>query len=221
MSSPTSGRIRPAASTSTQRMSFGSRLRVVPRRVAGHVLELGERLDARVAAADEHERERPTPLRLVVDGGGEIESTQHLVAQGDRLLDVLEPDRLFGQPRDRQRPRHRPEGDDDMVVVDAVLVAGRRLDDRTVVRVVDRRDAAGDHAAPAQDRPERHHDVSRFEAAGGGFREERLVRHHRTGIDDRDPHVTPAHRPAQAERRVHPDVATSGDQHVRRHGRSR
>ena len=202
-------------------MSFGSRVAVVPRRVPGHVLELGERLDARVAATDEHERQCPAPLRFVVDGGGEIESTQHLVAQGDRLLDVLEPDRLLGQPGDRQRPRHRSEGDDDVVVVDAVLLAGRRLHDRTVVRVVDRRDAAGDDATPPQDGTERHHDMSRFEAAGGGFRKERLVRHHRTGIDDRDPHGSPAHRSPQAERGVHPDVSASSDEHVRSHAGSR
>ena len=79
---------------------------VVPGCVAGHVLELGERLDARVAAADEDERECPSALRTtdrrvadrrVADRGGKIEPTEHLVAKRDRLLDVLEPDRLFGQ----------------------------------------------------------------------------------------------------------------------------
>ena len=108
-----------------------------------------------------------------------------------------------------------------MVVVDAVLVAGQRLHDRPMVGVVDRGDAAGDHAAATQDGTERHHDMSRFEAAGGGFGKERLIRHHGTWIDDRDPHDTLTHGPPQAERRVHPDVPTSRDQHVRSHVGSR
>ena len=83
-----------------------------------------------------------------------------------------------------------------MVVFDAVLVAGRGLHDGTVVRVVDRRYPAGDHAATTQDGAERHDDVSWLETAGGGFWKERLIRHHRAGIDHRDPDVTVAHSSA-------------------------
>ena len=53
------------------------------------------------------EGERPPPDRGVVGGAGRVEPGQHVVAQEDRLTDVLEADAVLGQPRDRQRPRHR------------------------------------------------------------------------------------------------------------------
>ena len=53
-----------AASTSTQCCASSRRLGVVAQRVADEVGELGERLDARVAGADEYERQLPPALAL-------------------------------------------------------------------------------------------------------------------------------------------------------------
>ena len=98
------------ASTSSQRRGT-PQLRVVAGRVAAQVLELGHRLDARVAAADEHEREPAPALGLVGSGRGQLELAEHVVSQVDRLGHALEPDRVLEQAGDRCGARHRAERD--------------------------------------------------------------------------------------------------------------
>ena len=102
-----SGRIFGAASTSTQRCG-ASRGRVVAERVAHEVGELGERLDARVAGADEDERE-VARRALGVAPRRRLELLQHVVAEVDRVGEVLEAEPVLGEAGDRQRPRDRAE----------------------------------------------------------------------------------------------------------------
>ena len=81
---------------------------VVARGVVRHVLDLGQRLDAGVAAADEDEGQQLRCARRVVgDGRRDVQLVEHLVAQRDRLLDLLEPDAQLGQAGDRQGARDR------------------------------------------------------------------------------------------------------------------
>ena len=71
---------------------------VVAGGVAGHVLQFGERLDARVAAADEDEGERGVADLGVAGGGGDVELLEDVVAQADGLLDGLEADADSARP---------------------------------------------------------------------------------------------------------------------------
>jgi hypothetical protein len=90
--------------------------------VGGEVLQLGQALDAGVAAAHEHVGQELLALARVVDRLGHLERAQHVVAQRDGLGQRLEPDRVLGQAGDRQRPRPA-QRDDQVVVLDALVVA--------------------------------------------------------------------------------------------------
>ncbi len=168
-----------------------------------------------VPATDENEGECGLAQRRVGLRRRDVEPVEHLVAQGDRLFDVLEPGGLLGQARDRERPGDRAERDDDLVVGELVVGAllGHHLGDLAVV--VDTGDATGDHPAALEGLAERHHHVPRFHRAGRRFGQERLVRHHRAGVDHGDPDLAPASGLPQAVRGVHPDVTASDDEDVR------
>ena len=66
-----------------------------PERTLGQFLELGDGFDAREAGAGEDEREPPRRARRV--GVGELDLAQHVVAQADRVADVLEAERVLAQ----------------------------------------------------------------------------------------------------------------------------
>jgi hypothetical protein len=72
--------------------------RVVAQRVAHEVGELGERLDARVACADEDEGEVALGARRVERRVGRLELAQDVVAQVDRVGEVLEAEAVLGEP---------------------------------------------------------------------------------------------------------------------------
>ncbi len=93
-------------------------LRVVAQRVADEVRELGERLDSRVARSDEDEREVRLGALAVVLGRGRFEPAQHVVAELDRVREVLEAEPVLGEPGDRQRARERAQREDGLLVVD-------------------------------------------------------------------------------------------------------
>ena len=67
-------------------------------RVAHEVVRLGERLDAGIAGADEGEGQ--PPLRALGVGVGQLELVEDVVAQGDRVGQVLELQRVLAQPRE-------------------------------------------------------------------------------------------------------------------------
>ena len=182
-------------------------LGVVAQRVAGHVLHLGQRLDAGVAAADEDERQRPPAGGRVHCGRRHVEPLQHVVAQPDRLADGLEADRVLAQAGDRQGPRHR---------------AGRDHDDgRTATStggptigctVATLRACSMRVTSPERTRQRRSSRrsgttrVARRDVAGRRLGQERLVRHVRLRVDDRDLGLGRAQLLRQAQRRVEADV---------------
>ena len=187
-------------------MSSGFELRVVAQRVAGHVLHLGQRLDAGVAAADEDEGQRPAADLRVGRGGRHVEPVQHVVAQVDGLTDGLEADAVLAQAGDRQRPGDRAGGDDDVVVRDLPGRAADRLHDRGLAGVVDPGHRAGDDLALAQLPPQRHHGVPGRDVAGRRLGQERLVGHVRLRVDDDDLGLTGAELLGQAQGGVEADV---------------
>ena len=67
------------------------------------VLEFGERLKPGVAAADEHKAQQLVKSPPVGHGLGQLERTDHVVAQPDRVGEALELGAVFGQSGDRQR----------------------------------------------------------------------------------------------------------------------
>ena len=69
--------------------------RVVAERLAHEVVRLGQRLDAGVAGADEGEGQ--PPLGVLEVGVGQLELVQDVVAQGDRVGQVLELQRVLAQ----------------------------------------------------------------------------------------------------------------------------
>src|SRR5690606_21916869 len=111
--------------------------------VAGHVLDLAERLDASETAAHEREGEQSAAQRRVPHRAGGLHLAEHGVAERDRLLDLLETEPELGQPRDRQRARDRAEGGDDVVVGDPVRLRLQRRDLGPAVRVPRPRYAPG------------------------------------------------------------------------------
>jgi hypothetical protein len=122
--------------------------RVAAERVADEIRELGERLHARVARADEDVREVARGQRRVDLRRGSLELSEDVVAQDDRVRQVLELERVLGETRDRQHARDRADREHELLVLDlprsglrlhgddARLLAerGRAADDQLRVR---------------------------------------------------------------------------------------
>ena len=143
-------------------------------------MQLGERLDAGVARADEDEPElgrRPA-------GCGGFEPLEDMVAQGDRIGKILEPPAVLDEPGHGKDARHGAERDDEPLVgdlvgpaiVSAVTVASSRS--RAVARP---EEELGVRAHLS----ERHDDVTRLERPGGGLGQEWGVEHRVLRRDDR------------------------------------
>ena len=107
---PSSGRIAPAASTTTA--SPMRRSQVALERVAREILELAERLDPGEPAADEHEHRAPPAVQGVVGLGRDIEPGQHAVAGQIASCTVLKPTPCSARPGIRARGPTRREHDD-------------------------------------------------------------------------------------------------------------
>ena len=159
--------------------------RVVAARVAHEVLELGHRLDARVAAADEDERQPPLAFAWIVDCRGELELLEHVVSQVDRLGDRLEPDRMLDQPRDRRRARDRAQRDDERVELLLERIALDRLHRRRASGHVDRRRAAQEQPRTRAHDAHGHDGVARLDRAGRRLRKKRRVEHVVARVDQR------------------------------------
>src|SRR5207247_617603 len=76
-----------------------TKLGVHAQRVARQRFELGQCFDARVAAADEGEREQRAPPYRVGRGVGGLELCEDVVAQPDRIGEILEPDGVVDEAR--------------------------------------------------------------------------------------------------------------------------
>ena len=114
-------------------------LRVVAERVADEIRKLGERLDSRVTRSDEDEREVRLCSLAVVFGRGRFEPLQHVVAEIDRVCDVLEAEPMLGEPGDRQRAGERAQREDGLLVVDSEGL-GAGPDRRDALLVVESRE---------------------------------------------------------------------------------
>ena len=100
--------------------------RVALHRVGGEVLQLGQRLEAGVAAADEDVGEQLVAAGRVLGRVRRLQRLDHVVAQPDRVGEALEADRVLGEPGHRQHPRDRAEREQQLVVgqlLDLALVA--------------------------------------------------------------------------------------------------
>jgi hypothetical protein len=157
---------------------------VVADRVAHEVGELRQRLDARVAGADEDEGQLTLPVRLVRGDVGRLQPLQDVVAEVDRVGEVLEAERMVGEPGNRQRPRDRANGDDEVLVAD-VDEAFERLDLDAAVAEVERRRMPEDELGVRAHRPQRYDDVARLERARRRLREQRGEEHRVLRVDDR------------------------------------
>ena len=104
--------------------------RVALHRVGGEVLQLGQRLEAGVAAADEDVGEQLVAAGRVLGRVGRLQRLDHVVAQPDRVGEALEADRVLGQARHRQDPRDRAEREQQLVVGKLLVIAlaGAQLD---------------------------------------------------------------------------------------------
>ena len=90
-----------------------------------HVVQLRERLDARVAGADEDEPELGGVLR--VDRRA-LELEEDAVPEGDRIGEVLEAHPVLREPGHGEHTRPRPERDDEPLVSDLER-SGEGVDD--------------------------------------------------------------------------------------------
>ena len=99
------------------------RARVAVHRVGGEVLELGERLETGVAAADEDVGEQLLAPRRVLGRVRHLERLDHVVAEPDRVGEALEADRVLVEPRDRHRARDRADREHELVVAELLRVS--------------------------------------------------------------------------------------------------
>lgn len=91
--------------------------RMVPKGFAHEVLKLGQRLDARIAGADEEKGQvLLDPFRRGLLVGG-VELSKRVVAQHDGVGQRLERERVLCQALDRQPAWNRAEGDDQVLVL--------------------------------------------------------------------------------------------------------
>ena len=93
-----------------------ARPRVAVHRVGGEVLQLGQRLEAGVAAADEDVGEQLVAAAGVLGRVGLLQRLDQVVAEVDRVGQALEADRVLGQAGHRQRPRDRAQRQQQLVV---------------------------------------------------------------------------------------------------------
>ena len=159
-------------------------LRVVTQRVADEIRELGERLDARIARSDEDERQVCLGALAVVLGRGRLEPAQHVVAELDRVGEVLEAETVLGEAGDRQRPRERAQREDGLLVVDDERLR-TGLDRGDALLRVERREPSEEQLGVRAHHPQRHDDVAGLERARRGLGQHRRVEHEVLLADDR------------------------------------
>ncbi len=160
--------------------------RVIAARVARHVLELSERLDAGKARADEHKGQRSAAQIRILRGGGDIKPSKYMIAQVNRLTDGLETDSVISWTVDLKCPRDgtkRKRCDED-VVTHPPRFSRCGLKVHIVTGVRDCCHAAVKHSGIAKDLPQRSDHVPLGQVAGRGPGEEGLVGHVRLRVDD-------------------------------------
>ena len=218
---PAGGRPRAGRGPSPRRGSSacrgGLRARVALDRVGGEVLQLGERLEARVAAADEDVGQKLLAPRRVLGGVRALERLDHVVAQPDRVGQALEPDRVLVEAGNGQRARDRADGDEELVVADLLVLAlVRRERQRAGLGVVGG-DRAEAQVRALQDVAQRRDDVARLQRPGRRLRQERRVEHEVDVVDEREPRRLARQEALELAGGRHPGEPTSGDDDVPGH----
>ena len=157
---------------------------VVAEGVANEVGELGERFDAGVPGSDEDEREMgANPFRVGL-GGCRLELAEDVVAEVNRVREVLEAEGVLREARYRKGARDGSERDDEVVVLELGFAA--LGDDPNTARVlVDRGRVPEQELGVWAHHPERDDDVARLERPGGRLGQHRRVEHEVLGADDR------------------------------------
>jgi hypothetical protein len=194
-----------------------ARPRVAVHRVGGEVLQLGQRLQARVATADEDVGEEFFALVRILGRVRFLQGLDHVVAQVDRVGEALEPDRVLDQARHRQHPRDRAHRQQQLVVGQllgfAVLGPQRH---RLRLRVV-ADDRAESQIGPLQDVAQRRHHVPRLQGSCRRLWQEWRVEREVRLVDERQPRRLLRHRPLQLPRRRSAAEATTRDHDVPGH----
>ncbi len=139
--------------------------RIALHHVGREVLQLGEALEPRVTGADDDVSQQRAALVLIGDRLGLLEREHQAVAPGDGLRQRLEADGVLGEPGDRQRPRHRSERDDELVVEELLVVAGSGADEDDLAPQVGAGDAAQAQLRALELLAQRHDHVTRLERA--------------------------------------------------------
>ena len=186
--------------------------RVEPHRLVGEPLQLGQRLDPGEPAADDDEPERGRTDGRIAGRRRHGELAEHVVAQMHRLADRLEPGTVFGQPLDRQHPRHRPGRHHQHVIAQHPLRAARRREHRQTAGVINADDLPGQHPGVPQHPRQRRDHVPRLDRAPGRLRQERLIGHVPARVHHGHRGLAAPQQPLQPPRRVHPDVTATHNQ---------
>ena len=125
----------------------------------------------------------PGHLRID-DRVGSLELAQDVVPKADGVREVLEPEPVLGEARDRERAGDCAEGDDEVLVLE--LDTSRLGLDRDLPRaLVNLRDLAEDEVGMRAHHSQRDDDVARLEGARRGLGQGRRVEHEVLAADDR------------------------------------
>ena len=197
---------------------------VLPRQVpVGQLGDLPGHLDAGRARAHDDERHPALDLLRVGLQVRQLERAEDPGAQFERVVDALHAGREVGVLVVAEVRLRRARGDDQGVVLDGVVEAGRVGGDRTRLDVDagDRAEPYVDVALAAQYLPDRRRDLALGQDAGRHLVEQRLEQVIRRAVDQGDLHRGPAQRlggEQPAESRADDDYAVraiSGSWHQR------
>ena len=108
---------------------IGGQPRIGAEQGGRHRQQLAEQLDAGEAAADHDHGQQPLAFGTGRQDRGPVEGHEQPVTDGDRFLDVLQPDGVLGDTRHRQPTGHRPGGHDHDVVAHAAEDVGEAVRD--------------------------------------------------------------------------------------------
>ena len=126
----------------------------------------------------------------------------------------LQADGVVCDARNREGARHGAAGDHDHVVVELPRLTDLGRDRRDLRRVVDARDLRGDDAGLLEVTTLRDDRVTRFDRPCGHLGEERLVRHVRERVDDRDLGLARSQPLLELPRSVEPGIAATDDENL-------
>ena len=194
--------------------------RIAADRVGGEVLELGERLEPRVSAADEDVGQELLAPCGVLARVRHLQRLDDVVAEPDRVGESLEPDRVLVEAGHGDRARDGAHRQHELVVAEllGLAVVAAQLDGagRGIVSV-DRPEA---QIGALEDLAQRGHDVARLQQAGRGLGQERRVEHEVDVVDEREPRRLLGEQPLKVVGHGRPSKPASRDDDVPGHAPS-